>query len=169
MRFICSSTAHKEEVMVTMTLSLDPDNPQEVAQAQGLLDRINVLAPDPVPADTGDEAPPQPGSWEHLAAPAIADLLARTGPSAQGFIRATAELESFTMVELADKLGEPVTTARSRFASLGRSLKAMRVAVPGAPSLYGWDRPGGVWRFAMFEPYRSIILGDTRNGGNSGL
>jgi hypothetical protein len=149
--------------MTTISLHLDPDNPQDVAQAQSVLDLFGGAAATrpgahelitPVPS-------PQPtGSTESLYADAIADLWSRTGLSLRALVKASAEQEGeFSLRDLAESLDQPPNSIRSRFANLGRSINAMRQAVPGAPHLYvEAGRPDGLWRFTMPEAYREVIL-----------
>ena len=148
--------------MPTISLHLDPDDPQEVAQARRILDRLNGAAAT-VPGDESAQTVPSPqpaappGS---VAAAAIADLWNRTGLSLRTLVKASAEPDGkFSLGDLAEALGQPPNSIRSRFANLGRSIKAMQQAVPGAPPLYQEvERRDGIWYFTMPEAYREVVL-----------
>jgi hypothetical protein len=147
--------------MPTLSLHFDPANPQDVAQAREILEhfdtaRTTTLRGRSVPV----LAPQQPSqSTQSLAAKAIADLWSRTGLSLREIVKASAEYEVFTLSDLSAALGEEPTAVRSRFANLGRSVKAMREAVPGAPGLYEEvERRDGIWHLRMPEPFREVVL-----------
>jgi hypothetical protein len=149
--------------MVTISLHLDPDDLQELAQARGFLDNLNRAAAT-VPGDeSAQTAPsPQPAALpESVAAAGIADLWNRTGTSLRTLVKASAEPDGeFTLGDLAEALGQPPNSIRSRFANLGRSIKAMQQAVPGAPPLYqeAGPRRDGIWYFTMPAAYREVVL-----------
>src|SRR5689334_14157503 len=124
--------------MLTISIHLDPYDPQDIAQARGILGEFNSAR-----ATTATDLPvpqvpsPQPAGREAVEADAIADLWERTGLSLRKLVKASAEQDGeFSIGDLAAVLGVSPTSARSRFANLGRSVKAMREAVPGAPPLY---------------------------------
>jgi hypothetical protein len=140
--------------MVTLTITLDPGSPQDVARAQVVLSQLD----DPATAPGHEPAPA--GSQAFFAA-AAANLLDRTGPSLQELLKVSAELGVFTMATLADRLGRSPSSTRSLFANLGRSVNAMNDAVPGAPRLFSDEKRDDVWHFTMPEEYRNIILGNS--------
>jgi hypothetical protein len=150
--------------MITISLHLDPDSPQDVAQAQRILDRLDD-APAATTAPAAQSVPevpsPQPiGSPESVAAEAVADLWSRIGLSLRELVKASAEPEGkFSLRDLAEALGQPPNSIRSRFANLGRSIKATREAVPAAPPLYEEaERRDGLWYFTMPKAFRDVIL-----------
>jgi len=148
--------------MPTISLHLDPDNPQDIAQARTILDLFNG-APTTMRAHQSVPQVPSPrpaGSPGSVAADAITDLWNRTGLSLRKLVKASAEQDGvFSMADLAEALGQPPNSIRSRFANLGRSLKAMQQAVPGAPDLYQAEKgPDGRWHFTMPEAFREVVL-----------
>ena len=155
--------------MLTISLHLDPNNPEDVAHAQGILDRSKGA----VATTRGHQSippvpPPRPaGPPESVAPDAIADLWSRTGLSLRELLKASAEQEGeFSLRDLAEALGQSPTSIRSRFANLGRSIKAMQQAVPGAPHLYDEvERRDGLWYFTMPKAFREIILRTDVAGG----
>jgi hypothetical protein len=149
--------------MLTISLHLDPDNLQDVAQAQRLLDRFNDVQAGTPPDESGVPviSPPLAQSPRSVYTDAIADLRSRIGINLREFVRACAEQEGeFSMADVAATLGQPTTMAVSRFASLGRSRRKTEEAVPAAPHLFEEVRPkrNGIWYFTMPEEYREIIL-----------
>jgi hypothetical protein len=146
----------------TISLHLNPEVPQEVAQARRILDRFDgVAATMPGGESAQPVHSPQPAAPpEPVAAAGIADLWSRTGLSLRTLVKASAEPDGeFSLGDLAEALGQPPNSIRSRFANLGRSIKAMQHAVPGAPPLYQEvERRGGIWYLAMPEAYREVVL-----------
>jgi hypothetical protein len=154
--------------MLTMSLHLDPNNPDDVAHAQWILARSNgAVAATPDQSVPPGSSPRPAGPSESVAADAIADLWSRTGLSLRELVKASAEQEGeFSLRDLAEALGQSPTSIRSRFANLGRSIKAMQQAVPGAPHLYDEvERRDGLWYFTMPKACREIILRTDVAGG----
>ena len=118
------------------------------------------------PSVPGDESAqtvpsPQPAALSRsVAAAGIADLWSRIGLSLRTLVKASAVPDGkFSLGDLAEALGQPPNSIRSRFANLGRSIKAMQQAVPGAPHLYHeFERRDGLWYFTMPEAYREVVL-----------
>jgi hypothetical protein len=66
--------------------------------------------------------------------------------------------DRFTLVDISEETGEALSKTHSRFASLGRSIKAARNNVPGAPELFvAHQQPGDHWQFSVPEPIRLAI------------
>lgn len=109
---------------------------------------VTVVDPDAEEPDEGD-----------LAQRFIEDLWKRTGDGLHQLLSVMASFDGwFTLTDIAEETGETLSKTHSRFASLGRSHKAARNNVPGAPELLTDDKqPGGHWRFSMPKSLRNAI------------
>lgn len=153
--------------MTQISITAETSDRQSLEEARALIDRLLMPAspqpPDPratgASADTprGPE-PNGPGEAE-VAQQFVDDLWGRTGDGLHGLISVMGSFDDrFTLVNISEETGETLSKTHSRFASLGRSIKAARNNVPGAPDLFiAHQQPGDLWQFSVPESIRAAI------------
>jgi hypothetical protein len=111
-------------------------------------------------ASADDSAGPEPRSEADAIEAYVDDLWQRMGTNLRKMVAESATFDDhwWSLAELADKLGEEMQSTKSRWANLGRSLKAASAAVPYAPPMYTWQKREGLWHFSMAASMRSVVI-----------
>lgn len=169
--------------MATISLHLDFSDPQDLAEARDFCDYLlamNHADAAPRPSETSTRRQPtlvsesRDGSPRNVRGPevsaspavvaaAVDNFWGRTGLSHRAFMKVVAEnaaqKDAFSLKDLADSLDQRLSVVKSRWASLGRSIRAARDDVPGAPRfLEEVERRDGLWHFTMPEAVREAVL-----------
>lgn len=149
--------------MLTISLHFDPDDVQDVAHAREFLDGLNTATAGEPVDHAGRHSPRSQTGLDQAAVAdaAIANLWGRIGQGSRELLKASAQQEGeFSMGDLAVVLSQPTSKIVSRFANLGRSIKKMQEAIPGAESPYNFEgqQREGIWYCTVRVAYRTAIL-----------
>ena len=136
-----------------ITLAFE-DTPAEVQRAHRLMTQLMADQGRPgISADSPSVTPEATGAQQWWAA-----LNKRIGPDTRRMAEAAAQMSGFgAWQELADKLGEGVSTVQSWHRNVGRSIKRVNAELGTEYQLFSWSV--ALNRFAMVEEVRAAILG----------